>query len=250
MTVGRRFTPRWKRRRGRVRFAMPAARLRLRRGSAGLVSAVSHDFAQPLATVTSLADLLATDWRDLSDDVRHDLAVRVNATAGALSARYRHMVVVMDVLSGRARSGTAVDVRESIRAVIAEMPGHEPIGVSGPAAGAVMDRDHLEHVLATLIADALAHGAPPVRVRVVPDAETVRIEVCDHGPDITRRIQAHILSPVTGHWTHLAREAPRSRALGLAIAALLVSTDGGAVAHRPMRRHRGGRVIIRLAAVT
>ena len=60
--------------------------------------------------MTSLAELLATDWPDLSDDVRHDLAVHVNATAGALSARYRHMVVVMDVLGGRVRAGNVVEI--------------------------------------------------------------------------------------------------------------------------------------------
>ncbi len=72
------------------------------RGSAGLVSAVSHEFAQPLASVTSLADLLATDWADLPDATKRDLAMRIDAGTRELAARYRRVVVEMDMLSGRA----------------------------------------------------------------------------------------------------------------------------------------------------
>jgi K+-sensing histidine kinase KdpD len=250
MKLTRRFLPRLTRARGRVRFAAPETPLRVGMGPASLVSMMSHDFTQPLATVTSLADLLATEWAELPNYVRRDLAVRVDASARGVAARFEHMVVVMDVLGGRVAPGVAVPVRDSVEAAVTSMPPRERIGVSGPATEALMDREHLVHLLATLIADALAYGARPVRVRIVPYAHSVRIEVSDHGQDVLRWICAHTVSSATGSWTLVSRDARRSRLLGLAIAALLIAADGGAISRRPMRRRRGGRVVIHLARPT
>lgn len=231
----------------RVRFAAPHARLRVIRGTKRLVSAVSHDFAQPLATVASLADLLATDGARMTEDARHDLAARLDASARRLAARFGHIVVMMDVLAKRVIAGNTVEVRSAVEEVLATIEGQARIGVSGPRVRALMDQDHLEHVLATLLRDAIAYGLPPVRVRVIPAAGSVRIEIVDHGQNVIRRVRAHVWSPATGRWTVLSRQCPAVRALGLAITARLVATDGGALIRRPMRRSHGERVVIRLA---
>jgi two-component system, OmpR family, sensor histidine kinase MtrB len=241
------FRPQLRRRDGRTRFVPPATRLRVGRGPAGLAAAVSHDFAQPLSTVTSLADLLADGWSDLGDGDRHDLAARIDAGARRLATHYRHMVVIMDVLSGRIAAGAVAEVRTSVDAAVATIPAHDRVGVSGPHARASIDGDHLAHVVATLVADALAHGRPPVRVRIRPDRGSVRIEVSDHGRDVLRRIRAHVRPATGGRWTSIGRETPRSRSLGLAIAARLIGSDGGTLIRRPMRKSSGGRIIIRLA---
>ncbi|HEY1488081.1 MAG TPA: hypothetical protein VGF84_18385 [Micromonosporaceae bacterium] len=228
MTAPRRFQ-----RRTRGRFTPLSAAL----GDAALVSSVTHEFTQPLATVTSLADLLATEWGELSDDVRRDLADRIDAGARGLATRYRHMVVVMDILGGRVAPGNSVTVRPAIAAAAASMPYR--IGVAGPAITAAMDRDHLEHVVATLLADAIA----PLRVRVVPTANTVTIKIADHGPDAVRATVARTLAP--GGWKRLGN--PASRALGLAVAARLVATDGGVLTSCPMRVRRGAWIAVHLA---
>jgi K+-sensing histidine kinase KdpD len=248
MTPSRRFLPRRTRAPGRVRYAPRRVALRTGRAAAELASAVGRDVSPPLLTVTSLAELLAQDWTALPEDVRQDLARHIDSSARSLATRIGHVIVVMDMLAGGVRSGNAVLVRGSVDSVVATLPATAGVGVSGPPAPALIDRAHLEHVLATLIGDALTYGAPPVRVRIVPEPGTVRIEVVDHGRLAARRMRARALRPSTGSWTLVGRDSMGSRSLGLAVAARLVAADGGAVWQRPMRRHRGARVLIRLAA--
>ena len=248
MMPSRRFLPRRARAPGRVRYSPRQVRLRAGRGTAELASAVGHDIAGPLSSVTNLADLLAHDWMALPDHVRRDLARHIDTDARSLATRFGHVVVVMDVLAGKGLPADGVAVRGSVDAVVAALPATAGVGVSGPAVTALIDRRHLEHVLATLIGDALTYGSPPVRVRIVPQAGSVRIEVVDHGRVSVRRVRARALQPSTGRWTPVGREATGSRSLGLAVAARLVTTDGGTLWQRPMRRHRGARVLIRLAA--
>jgi two-component system sensor histidine kinase MtrB len=249
MTMTRRFRPRRTRAPGRVRYSPRQVRLRAGRAAVELASAIGHDFSQPLSTVTSLADLLNQDWAALPDDVRRDLVRHIDTGARNLAARFGHVIVVMDVLAGKVVPGKAVPVRGSVDAVVAALPATAGVGVSGPpAAAALMDRHHLEHVLATLIGDAMTYGAPPIRVRIVPEPGSVRIEVIDHGRVTVRQMRAHVRQSSTGRWTLIGRETMGSRALGLAIAARLVATDGGTISQRPMRRYRGARVLIRLAA--
>jgi K+-sensing histidine kinase KdpD len=248
MMPSRKFLPRRTRAPGRVRYSPRQVRLRAGRAATGLASAVGHDLAQPLSTVTGLADLLAHDWTALPDDVRRNLARHIDTGARSLATRVGHVVVVMDVLAGRVVPGSAVAVRGSVDAVVAALPATGGVGVSGPPIPALMDRQHLEHVLATLIGDALTYGAPPVRVRIAPERGGVRIEIVDHGRVSARRMRARALQPSTGRWTLVGPETVGSRSLGLAVAARLVTTDGGTLWQRPMRRHRGARVLIRLAA--
>jgi K+-sensing histidine kinase KdpD len=258
MTVTRPFMPRRTRAPGRVRYAPRPVRLRARRATIELASAIGHDFSQPLSTVTSLADLLAQDWAALPDDVRRDLARQIDSGARSLAARFGHVIVVMDALAGKVVAGKvvagtvvpddAVAVRRSVDAVVAALPAAVVVGVSGPPAPALMDREHLEHVLTTLIGDAMTFGAPPVRVRIVPEPGRVLIEIIDHGRVGLRQMRAHVRQTSTGRWTLIGRESMDSRALGLAVAARVVATGGGTIWQRPMRRHRGARVLIRLAA--
>ena len=248
MTPSRRFLPRRTRAPGRVRYSPRRVPLRTGRAAAELASAVGRDVSLPLSTITSLADLLTQDWTALPDDVRQDLARHIDNGARNLATRIGHVIVVMDVLAGRARPDNVVAVRGSVDSVVATLPATAGVGVSGPTAHALMDRAHLEHVLATLIGDALTYGASPVRVRIVPEPGTVRIEVVDHGRLAARRMRARAVQPSTGRWTLVGPDSVSSRSLGLAVAARLVAADGGTVWQRPMRRQRGARVLIRLAA--
>jgi signal transduction histidine kinase len=43
-----------------------------------LTSMLTHDVAQPISSIASLAELLSADWSDLPEDVRHELAVKID----------------------------------------------------------------------------------------------------------------------------------------------------------------------------
>src|SRR6185312_5170105 len=43
-----------------------------------LTSMLTHDVAQPIRSIASLAELLSADWADLPEDVRHELAIKID----------------------------------------------------------------------------------------------------------------------------------------------------------------------------
>jgi len=75
-------------------------RFAARTGIRGLVAAVAHDGALPLAGLASSADLLAGEWAGLPEEARHDLAARIDAEAGRLIGRYRHLVLLLNLPTG------------------------------------------------------------------------------------------------------------------------------------------------------
>jgi signal transduction histidine kinase len=249
-TISRRFAPRRTRSGGRVRYTPRQVRLRAGLSASTLAVAAGHEVSEPLSSVTSLADLLAQDWTALPEDVRRDLARRIDSDARGLSANFGHILALMDLFGGKVVPGDAVPLRASVDSVVAALPPSNDVGVAGPDTPALVNRVRLEHVLTALIGDAMTYGARPVRIRIVPEPESVRIVIADHGHASPRQVRAHALSPATGNWTLVSREATDSRALGLAVAARLVATDGGTIWLRPMRRSHGSRVLIRLSAPT
>lgn len=100
--------------------------------------------------------------------------------------------------------------------VTAETPGEPTLVPVEPHA--------LERVVTNLVANALAHGRPPIRLRVRRDGERAILQVADEGPGMP----PDLLAQATRRF-HRAPEA-RSRpgaGLGLSIAEDLVTAAGG-----------------------
>ncbi|HEY2796063.1 MAG TPA: hypothetical protein VGJ28_27105 [Micromonosporaceae bacterium] len=216
----------------------PVTRISATFADASLASSVTHDFSQPLSIVTSLADLLATDWASLTEHERRDLTARIDGASRVLATRFRQMAMAMDLLGGRIRPGGSVDVRAAVDAVTASIPAR--VGVAGPSVIAAIDRDHLEHALATLLADV----GEPVRVRCVPGARSIAITVTDHHPDAVRATSTRVLT--SNGWKGLRRPAPRYRAVAIALVARLVAIDGGVLTGQRLRDRRGTRLTVHL----
>lgn len=103
----------------------------------------------------------------------------------------------------------------------------------GPGLSLVADRLRLAQAVGNLVANALEHGAGPVRVRAHATRTHVRIEVRDQGPGLP--------APV-------ARLAGRShggrRGHGLGVAARVASAHGGRLLTAPVSR--GACVVLEL----
>ncbi|MGO4611122.1 sensor histidine kinase, partial [Variovorax sp. 2RAF20] len=56
--------------------------------------------------------------------------------------------------------------------------------IDGTPVRCTVDRRRLDIVIGNLVANALAHGRPPVVMTVTGDDETAVLSVTDHGPPI------------------------------------------------------------------
>lgn len=125
----------------------------------------------------------------------------------------------------------AVDVAELLRsATEASRPLARARGVAvrldGSPRGARVrgDRRRLAQACGNLIANALEHGAGPVRVRGRTTRGRVRIEVSDGGPGLPAPVAQLARRPRAGRGT---------RGRGLAIAAEIAARHGGRLASAP-----------------
>jgi signal transduction histidine kinase len=193
-----------------------------------VMAVVGHDLRSPLQTITLSADLL----RRRVGPSEQALVDRLQRAA--LQAK-RILADLHDY--GRAQRGLGLtvaprppDAAEIARRVVADHGG-EGAGVTLEVRGdASLDGDpeRLTQVLANLVGNALAHGAPPVRVTVEGAPAEVVLQVSNAGAPIPAAFLPRVFEPFTsGHADATGRT--HSSGLGLYIVAELVKAHGGAV---------------------
>lgn len=196
-----------------------------------LIADTSHQLRTPIAALRVQAEL-ARDETD-PDRLRAILA-RIHARTGGLrrltDQLLNHALIIhradseaLDRLDLRRVAMQAVeetdhDLLSSGRDLVLDLPD-DPVWVMGDALS-------LREACKNLAANALRHGKPPVRVRVVEDARGAVLAVLDAGPGIP-----------AAHWPDAARRYRRasgvtatSAGLGLAITAAVAQAHGGRLA--------------------
>jgi len=109
--------------------------------------------------------------------------------------------------------------------------------VHGPVSGH-FDGARLQRVLDNLVVNAIKYGAPdaPVRIIITGEAEEVRLEVVNSGPDIEGSVLAQLFEPLN-RGTHASRmSTDGSLGLGLYIAREIARAHGGDIAVRSSNR--------------
>jgi signal transduction histidine kinase len=236
-----------------------------------LTSMLTHDVAQPISSIASLAELLRADWHDLPDDLRFELATKIDKNTQRLIKMMNDLQLLfrLDMSSVRARQ-SPVPLREVVAAVTAGLPaggsassgddgisresdtsaggGHPGGSGDGGPAGIVIeiddelvvlaDRAHLTAIVQHLVTNALAYGATPVLVRAhaTHGAEQVEMVVQDSGPGIPEDLVPNLFGRFV-----------RGKGLGLFIVRHLVEANGGSVRYEPAGA-RGARLIVTLDA--
>jgi signal transduction histidine kinase len=110
-------------------------------------------------------------------------------------------------------------------------------GWEGPAAIAWGDRLRLAQVLGNVLANAIEHGGPTIRVRGALHDGVARLEISDDGPGLPAPVAELARRPRGGRG---------QRGRGLAIALAIAEAHGGALAAAPVGR--GGRIVLTLPA--
>ncbi|GAA2872184.1 hypothetical protein Acy02nite_43810 [Actinoplanes cyaneus] len=200
-----------------------------------LTSMLTHDVAQPISSIASLAELLSADWADLPDDVRQELAQKIDKNTRRLVKMMNDLQLLFRLDTGTVTARrTPVPLLELVRAAAGGADVEVDIDED---VSALADRGHLAVVVENLLKNALTHGAAPIRVGAGRQADgTVLLTVQDGGPGIPE----DVLPSLFGRFI-------RGAGLGLFIVRHLVEANGGSVRYEHATP-RGARLLVTLEA--
>ena len=211
-----------------------------------LIGIVSHDLRNPISAMMMGATLLT---RKLPADSPLAAPARRILSSGERAAR-----LIRDLLDfTQARSATGIPIQRNpadIHAVCQQAVDEAAINhpdralvheAEGEGSG-LWDSDRLAQLLGNLVVNALSYSLPdsPVRVRSVGLADSVLLEVRNHGPAIAEDVRATLFEPFKRH--ERRKDPERSIGLGLFIVRQIVAAHAGTV----RAESSGGETVFRV----
>ncbi|WP_249037408.1 sensor histidine kinase [Actinoplanes xinjiangensis] len=204
-----------------------------------LTSMLTHDVAQPISSIASLAELLCADWADLPDDIRLELATKIDKNTRRLIKMMNDLQLLFRLDTGTVTARRVpVPLLEVVEAACGTAIGTGDVEIAiDEELAALADRGHLTVVVENLLKNALGHGAPPIHIRAERGGDgTVRLAVQDSGAGIPE----DLLPNLFGRFI-------RGAGLGLFIVRHLVEANGGSVRYEHAEP-RGARLLVTLEA--
>jgi signal transduction histidine kinase len=227
---------------GRLRHAVitardTAARERLERSAADLVSTVAHELRSPLTSVKGFTATLLAKWDRFTDEQKQIMLQTVNADADRVTRLISELLDVSRIDSGRLElHRQVVDVAGAVRRACdghvaqGEPPERFVLEELGTPPEMWLDPDKLDQIVGNLVENALRHGDGTVTVVVQATDDGVDVTVTDEGEGVDEEIQPMIFGKF---WRGRRRRG--GTGLGLYITKGLVEAHGGmiSVAHAP-----------------
>ncbi|MGX1219903.1 ATP-binding protein [Streptomyces ambofaciens] len=219
---------------------------RMEAGARRFAADVSHELRTPLAAMSAVTDVLDEDAAGLDEDTA--MAVRLISTETTKLAE-----LVDDLMEiSRFDAGAAalhldeIDLAESLRRTLASRGWQDTVETGLPEPGALrgrVDPRRLDVIVANLVANALRHGAPPVRLdlHALDDPHAGKqavVTVRDGGDGIPESVLPHVFDRF--YKSADARARSEGSGLGLAITTENVRLHGGTV--RAANHPEGGAV--------
>jgi len=195
---------------------------------------ITHDLRNPLTTILGLGATLETYASELPVDRIQRMGVSVRHQAERIS---RLADDLFDVSRLEARSMVLtlrpVDMAVAIDLALASVADADGVRVDvSPGTLVLGDARRLEQVMANLIDNALAHGAPPVEVTASARPAEVEVSVRDHGSGVADALVPTLFSRLRT-FGRQDRDRGRGTGLGLALVRGLVEAMGGRVWYEP-----------------
>lgn len=191
------------------------------------VGMLSHDLRDPLNTLSLGTEMLLRG--DRRDENERALLERMRASAQRMS---RLIADMLDVTRSRLGGGLPItpgpaDLGEIVCTTVDELAAGQPdrrIECRAPAAAADLsgqwDAMRLGQAVSNLVANALKHGADPIRVTTDDEGERVALEVANAG-EIPVELRERVFEPFS------TRDASAGTGLGLFIVAEIARVHGG-----------------------
>ena len=196
---------------------------RIARFSEFFIGVLSHDLRSPLASIRAATDVLRERETDIQ---RHHTIQRITRNADLMA---RMIDELLDFTRIRLGAGIPIhrgstDVAALARQIVSDLPADVASRIDvtgrGNATGAY-DTDRLWQAISNLISNALAHGRPSDRVRVVVDGEDphkLGVKVTNAG-EIAEDLRAVLFDPFQ---THRVRDRAHAPSLGLGLGLYIV----------------------------
>ncbi|WP_433298456.1 ATP-binding protein [Actinoplanes sp. CA-030573] len=197
-----------------------------------LTSMLTHDVAQPISSIASLAELLRADWDDLPEDIRLELATKIDKNTQRLIKMMNDLQLLFRLDMG------SVTARRAPVPLIEVVPADlgEDVEVNVGDLAVLVDRGHLVVVVQNLLTNAFAYGDPPVRIVARRVGDQVEMVVQDSGPGVPEELVPNLFGRFM-----------RGAGLGLFIVRHLMEANGGSVRYE-RAEPRGARMIVTLEA--
>lgn len=184
-----------------------------------LLANASHELRTPLSRIRLGIELLKGDDPDRRAALEQDIA--------ELDSLIDEILLMSRLDAGtHDRQGDKVDIVALAAEECAHYPGCE---LSGSAPEITGDARLLRRAIRNLLDNAYAHGAPPVRVTLSRDGDTVVLTVSDKGPGIARRHLDRVFQPF---YRGPDRQNVDGHGLGLALVRQIAEVLGGSAAIR------------------
>jgi signal transduction histidine kinase len=216
-----------------VAFRDAAARKRLDRNAADLISTVAHELRSPLTSVKGFTATLLAKWERFSDEQKKVMLQTVNLDADRVTRLLADLLDVSRIDAGRLElRRQVVDLADCVqRAVDGKVAAGEPtsrfrVQFDGELPEMWLDRDKVDQVLSNLLENAVKYGAGTVSISVVGKPDGADVSVCDQGTGIPDEMLARVF---TKFWRRPDGGRRSGTGLGLFIVKGLVEAHGGTI---------------------
>ncbi len=213
---------------------------------AHFLAVTAHELRTPVGVLAGTAEMLAEHGGDLDEDERRELLEGMTSSA----ARLRRLLTDLLTASRLQASALELEVEDvdvadlvAVAADAARRTRPDAVVEASAEPGLLVrgDRDRLAQAVDNLIANALRHGTPPVRVTTRATGahgETVEIEIRDAGPGVREEMRDRLFDRFATGWSG------GGTGLGLYIVRQLARSHDGEATYRP--DPGGGAFVIRL----
>ena len=216
-----------------VSFRDAAARERVDRSRADLISTVAHELRSPLTSVKGFTATLLAKWDRFDDEQKKVMLQTVNADADRVTRLLTDLLDVSRIDAGRLElRRQVVDIAAAVRKSFAgRVASGEPeerfvLETVGELPEMWCDPDKVDQILGNLVENALKYGDGTVTVRVVGSADGAEVTVSDEGEGIAPEQLARVF---TKFWRKGGTGRRGGTGLGLFIVRGLVEAHGGLI---------------------
>jgi signal transduction histidine kinase len=210
-----------------------AARDRLERNRADLISTVAHELRSPLTSVKGFTATLLAKWDRFTDEQKKVMLETVNADADRVTRLLADLLDVSRIDAGRLElHRQVVDLERAIRKAFAgRVASGEPearfvLTVAGTCPEMWADPDKVDQVIGNLVENALKYGAGTVTVSLTGSPEGAEVVVSDEGEGIPDELLARVF---TKFWRRGDGGRRNGTGLGLFITKGLIEAHGGEI---------------------
>ncbi len=216
-----------------VAFRDAAARDRLERNRADLISTVAHELRSPLTSVKGFTATLLAKWDRFNDDQKRVMLETVNADADRVTRLLADLLDVSRIDAGRLElHRQVVDLEHAVRKAFAgRIASGEPetrfvLRLRGELPEMWADPDKVDQIVGNLVENALKYGAGTVTVTITGSTTGAEVIVRDEGEGIPQEMLARVF---TKFWRRGDGGRRSGTGLGLFITKGLVEAHGGEI---------------------